>query len=149
MFPEPITHRFTIAGEPYCLVEYDTAGEDRIRAYYSAGIASAPDVMDALYGVDLYAKAVARECLKEAPAIFWKEQRPAASQNGEAVKVISFEGVHRLQWAALRKEVDSFLESLQKTVPDAPASTIPAVPAEPPHVELVETVPALLQGRAG
>jgi hypothetical protein len=148
MLPKPIEHRFVINGEPYLLVEWTRGGERRFKTEYALAISQAPGVIEALDGANLYAEAVARECLKEAPDIFW-EPRPAnAIQNGTASRSITLESVPRPLWEAFRKEVDMFLGQI---FPATPAELAPA-PApgadQPMAVAHTETVPAVLRGRA-
>jgi len=149
MFPAPIQHRFTIDGESYLLVEYDTLGEDRIRMTYARAIAEVPGVLDVLYGMDLYCKAVAYECLKEAPASLWRDVPPVGNQNGTAGKTLTFEGMHRLHWEALRKEVDAFLALLPQSLPTPAEGPLAPVPANTGPVAPVETIPPVFRGQAG
>src|SRR5262245_39988961 len=100
MLPAPIEHRFSIDGEPYLLVEWTRGGERRLRADYAMAIAGAPGVIDSLDGASLYAEAVARECLKEAPAIFWEELPAQGMQNGQPRRVVTLERVPRRLWEA-------------------------------------------------
>jgi hypothetical protein len=148
MLPAPIEHRFVIDGEPYVLVEWDRGQERRIRLDYAMAIAAAPTVIEPLDGNNLYAEAIARECLKEAPAIFWDLRPPAPGTNGTPVRVVSLEHVPRGLWEEFRKELDAFLARIFPAVSPEPGPATPAGPDEPPAMALAQTVPAVLRGRA-
>lgn len=148
MLPAPIEHRFTIDDAHYCLVEWDRGGERRIKADYALAISPAPSVMDSMDGANLYAEAVARECLKEAPALFWAPLPPETPVNGTVRRVVTLEHIPRALWEAFRKEVDVFVGKIFS--PAAPESA-PALAAGPEHalaVAAVETVSPVLRGRA-
>jgi hypothetical protein len=148
MLPAPIEHRFVIEGESYLLVEWTRGGEKRIRAEYAMAIAAAPTVIEAMDGADLYAEAVARECLKEAPPIFWQSLPTQASGNGAPRATITLDQVPRGLWEAFRREVDAFLGKIFPAVPAEPAPDYAAGAAESVAVEIAEAVPTVFRGRA-
>jgi hypothetical protein len=145
---EPLSHRFTIDQEAFLLVEPDHGGEEEIQNRYALSIAIAPDVLNALYYEDRYAKAVAAVCLKEAPAWCWEERVTTAQGNGSPRRVLNLAKSDRRFWPKLRKEVDAFLVLLQDDLPATPEAPPPAVPGDAPPVALVEALPPALQGRA-
>jgi hypothetical protein len=147
MLPPPITRRFVLEGHPYCLVEWTRGGWRRIRTEQALAYAVVPGILEALDGANLFAEAVARECLKEAPALWWDEQ-PAGMQNGTPRRVITFERIPHALWDAFYQEVDAFVAEVFRR-PAAPSDAAPpAVPAEPTHLAPAETVPAVFRGRA-
>ena len=148
MLPAPIEHTFVLEHERYRLVEWTRGGERRLRTDYAMAIAQSPQVIEALDGADLYAEAVARECLKEAPDIFWEEFPALAGTNGTPRRVVSFERVPRTLWEAFRKEIDAFLGKIFPPLPAEPDCPDDARAADPQSVALVETVPTMLRGRA-
>jgi hypothetical protein len=145
---EPLSHRFTIDQDAFLLVEPDHGGEEEIQNRYAVSIALAPDVLNALYYEDRYAKAVAAVCLKEAPAWCWEERVTTAAGNGSPRRVLNLQHSDRRFWPKLRKEVDAFLVLLQDDVSAVPEASPPAVPGDTPPVALVEALPPALQGRA-
>lgn len=148
MFPARREHRFTLDGEPYCLVGWTRGADRRIRAEYAVGIAAAPAVLDAVDGADLYAEAVARECLTEAPEIFWETRPAAAGQNGMPSRVATFDNVPLALWDAFRKEVETFV-ALFRPAPAADVALVAdAGEAGPDAVAVAQTVPARPVGRA-
>src|ERR1051325_7281221 len=147
MIPPPIEHRFTIDGEHYCLVEWTRGSERRLRQDYALALSLAPGVIDAIDGADLYAEAVSRECLKEAPALWWEDQ-PAAPQNGKPRKVMTFDRVPRALWEVYRKELDAFLGKLFPVLPAPSENAPPAVPADAPRVAPAQDLPPVFSGRA-
>ena len=148
MLPAPIEHTFRLEHEHYRLVEWTRGGERRLRTEYAMAIAQSPQVIEALDGADLYAEAVARECLREAPDVFWEELPALAGSNGTPRRVVSFERVPRALWELFRKEIDAFLGKIFPPLPADPSRPDDTRPAEPQSVALVETVPAMLRGRA-
>jgi len=148
MLPPPIEHRFVLDGEPYLLREWDRGGERRLRADYAMAIAAAPTVLESIDGANLYAEAVARECLKEAPDLFWETLPPAAGSNGTPRRVVTLEHVPRALWEQFRQGVDQFLG---KIFPPLSTELGPA-PAPDPGPALgvapLETVSPMLRGRA-
>jgi hypothetical protein len=148
MLPAPLEHRFTLDGEPYHLVEWTRGQERRIRAWYIEAIAPNPAMLENLDGADLYVEAVARECLREAPGVWWQDVPAPAGQNGTPGKVFTTERVPRALWVAFRKEADLFLGLL---FPDAPAvldRPDAGRRTEPDAVAPLEVVPAVFRGRA-
>lgn len=137
-----------IDGEKYCLVEWTRGGERRLRAEYAMAIAAAPGVIDSVDGKSLYAEAVARECLKEAPAIFWEELPAQAGQNGQPRRVVNVERVPRRLWEAFIEEVTAFLALLFP----APVTILEPGPGPGPRdaaaLAPAETVSPVLRGRA-
>jgi hypothetical protein len=148
MLPKPIEHRFTIEGDEYLLVEWTRGGERRLRADYAMAIAAAPAVIENVDGNDLYAEAVARECLKQAPDVFW-ETRPAnAQQNGTPTRVVTFEKVPRALWLEFTKGLNAFLAKIfPATPPEHEGLPEPGPPAAD-AVAALETVPPRPRGRA-
>jgi hypothetical protein len=145
---EPLSHRFTIDDEAFLLVEPDHGGEEEIQNRYALSIALAPEVLNALYYEDRYAKAVAAVCLKEAPPWCWEERVTTAAGNGSPRRVLNLQHSDRRFWPKLRKEVDAFLVLLQDDLPAVPEGPHPAVPGDTPAVAPAQSVPAVLQGRA-
>lgn len=148
MLPPPIEHVFAIDGHPYRLVEWTRGGERRIRLEYAMAIAAAPGVIDGMDGQSLYAEAVARECLVEAPDLFWQTQAPGASQNGTPRRVVTLEQVPRALWALFLVEVEAFLGKIFPSAPQDAVSSAPAGPGEPVAVATLEAVSPMLRGRA-
>jgi hypothetical protein len=148
MLPTPIEHVFTLQNEPYRLVEWDRGGERRIRAEYAIAIAPAPATMETMDGASLYVEAVARECLKEAPEVFWETLPAAAAHNGAPRRVPSFEHVPRALWEDFRREVDQFLGKIFPALPATPESESAAGPGESVAVAAVAPVSPMLRGRA-
>jgi len=148
MFPNPITHDFVIDGDAYSLRETDEPGEDRIKLLYARAIAEVPGVLDMLYGMDLYAKAVLQVCLVKAPASLWVEQAPTELTNGTAHRTVTFVGMRHMHWLALRKEVDAFLARLPHNLPTLDEGSTPVVPADTPALETAETLPPVFRGQA-
>ena len=153
MLPKPLEYAFVIEDEPYLLVECSRGGQERYRREFALAIAAAPAVLDSVDGVNLLAQAVARQCLRLAPEVFWKDHisvalRHAAATNGHLWESVYFEAVPLRIWEQFRKEVDAFMALLpQPLSADAPA------PTEPRHhdenaMEPPEIVPAMLRGRA-
>jgi hypothetical protein len=149
MLPVPLEHRFTINGDTYLLMEYTRGGERRLRQEYSMAIALAPGVIEAMDGADLYAEALARECLKEAPAIWWEEQPAQAGRNGTPARVITCEHIPRAVWVEFRREADYFLGLLFPPLPAAVEDTHVERQGAPDVVETPEAIPAVFRGRAG
>jgi hypothetical protein len=148
MLPPPITHTWTMEGERYTLVEWTRGGEKRLRAEYAIAIAAAPAAIEAVDGQDLYLEAVARECLKEAPDLFW-ETRPAQAQtNGTPLRVVTFEQVPRALWALFVVEVNAFLGKIFPAAAAESQSVPGPGPAAADPVAALEAVPALPRGRA-
>jgi hypothetical protein len=148
MLPLPITHEWTMEGEHYKLVEWTRGGEKRLRAEYAMAISASPAVIESVDGQDLYLEAVARECLKEAPDVFW-DTRPANAQtNGTPQRVVTFEQVPRALWALFVVEVNAFLGKIFPAAAAEPQSGTSPGPATADPVAALETVPALPRGRA-
>ena len=148
MLPSPIEHHFDLNGESYLLVEWTRGGERRLRADFALASSASPGVIDSIDGGDLYAEAVARECLKEAPAIFWETRPPSAGANGTPQRVVNLDQVPRALWEAFRKEVDAFLALIFPPVSTELRQTSGERPAEPVAVAPAQAVPALFRGRA-
>lgn len=146
----PLEHRFVIDGDPYCLVEYTTrGGERRIQEAFALRLAKAPSVIDALDGANLYAEAVAQECLKQAPESCWRLRTTDDVPNHwDARRVVSLDQYPLEHWAAFRREVDAFLASLPRLLPATPPSDPGALPADAPVVADPHEVPAVFRGRA-
>jgi len=134
MLPKPIEYEFIIENERYLLVEWTRGGERRLKSDYALAIAPAPREIEAIDGANLYAEAVARECLREAPAVFWREALPAGAVNGTPTRVVTFEQVPRALWERFRGEVDAFLALIFPLVPAEPDRASPA--RAPDAVEL-------------
>lgn len=148
MLPAPIEHRFIIDGEPYLLVEWTRGGERKIKIDYAISLTPAPTVLESIDGANLYAEAVARECLKEAPAIFWETRPAVAGANGTPSRVVTLDQIPRRLWDQFRTEVDMFLQKLfPPTNADLDVAS-GASPAEPVSVAAAETVSPVLRGRA-
>jgi hypothetical protein len=148
MLPKPIEYRFTIEGEDYLLVEYDRGGERRLKAEYAMAIAAAPQVLESIDGSNLYAEAIARECLKEAPAIFWETRPAAATQNGQPTRAVTLEHIPRALWEQFREGVDRFLGMIFPALPAESSPPSGPGPGEPVAVAPAEAVSAVLRGRA-
>jgi hypothetical protein len=148
MLPAPIEHTFALEGERYRLVEWDRGGERRIKVDYALAISPAPSVLESIDGANLYVEAVARECLREAPDLFWEMRPAAASQNGTPSRVVTLEKIPRQLWEQFRKEVDAFIALI---FPAAPPSLEPASPAsagESLAVAAAQALSPVLRGRA-
>lgn len=148
MLPAIVEHVFTIEGEHYRLVEWDYGGEARIKLDYALAIAPAPTTLEAINGSSLYAAAVARECLKEAPEHFWSPRPAQAPLNGTPTRVITLEHCPRALWELLRKEIDAFLGKIFRELPAEPEHAGAAGPADAVGVAPLEAFPALPRGRA-
>jgi hypothetical protein len=148
MLPKPIEYRFTIDDESYLLVEWNRGGERRLRADYALAIAAAPDLLESIDGANLYAEAVARECLKEAPPVFWQELPAPAAHNGTPRPVVSLEHIPRRLWEQFRKEVNAFLLLLFPTEPAALVTSLAGGAGDQNRLAPPENVPAVFRGRA-
>jgi hypothetical protein len=151
MLPQPLRHRFTIDGELYCLEEYTRGGERRIQQQYAMSLSltgTTPAVMQTLDGDNLYLEAVARECLREAPAIFWEDLSSTGAQNGATMRGVTFEQVPHSLWVRFAKEVEAFLASLfQRTRQDlAPVDT--GRPAESTRLADAQNLSPVFTGAA-
>jgi hypothetical protein len=150
----PIEHAFTIQGDSYVLTECGRGGQERYRREFALAIAAAPDILDRLDGINLYAQAVARQCLRQAPEAFWRMDvtpaaRKTAAAEGELWRLVSFEAAPLDVWEQFRKEVDAFIARLPQPLPETPEPAPSAMPTEPVGVALVEDVPAaVFRGRA-
>jgi len=149
MLPKPVEYRFSLDNASYVLVEWDRGGEKRIRADYAMAIAAAPAVMESIDGADLYAEAVARECLREAPDIFWEIVPPMDARNGSSRRVVNLNHIPRALWQLFREEIDRFLGQifppLRATIDAASGASAP----ESDPVAPAQAVSPLLRGRAG
>lgn len=147
-FPPPYEHHFTIDGERYTLVGWSLEGDNRIHLDYAMAIAPVPGVLDAIYGAHLYAQAVVRECLKEAPALFWETAPVPAGTNGAPARVVTLRHVSMALWDQLRPEVDAFVAQFRPAA--APLIGLAPDPGqtEPHAVAVAETVPAPHRVRA-
>lgn len=148
MIPAPIEHRFTLEGESYLLREYQRAGQRRIRAEYAQALAVAPQVLDAIDGLSLWAEAIARECLVEAPDLWWTDVPAHAQQNGQPKRVITTDRIPQQLWNAFVKEVNSFEELMFPPDPAVVPAAVADSPRESHDVAPPQTVPAPLRGRA-
>lgn len=147
-FPTRREHRFTLEGQSYCLVGWTRGADRRIRAEYAMAIAAAPAVLDVIDGQDLYAEAVARECLTEAPEIFWEMRPAAADQNGTATRVPTFDAIPLDLWEAFRTEVQTFIALFRPTTPAVTPLAPDAGEGGSDAVAPPETVSPRLRGRA-
>jgi hypothetical protein len=148
MLPTIIDHSFVLEGERYRLVEWDRGGERRIKADYAMAIAPAPSVIESIDGANLYAEAVARECLREAPDIFWEARVLAPTQNGTTTRSVMLDKVPRALWEQFRKEVDHFVSLI---FPPPAVASEPAPPpgaGEPVAVAPAQALSPVLRGRA-
>ncbi|PWT77616.1 MAG: hypothetical protein C5B60_02380 [Chloroflexi bacterium] len=148
MLRAPIDYTFTIEGQRYRLVEWDRGGERRFRAEYALAIASAPDVLGGIDGQDLYTEAVARECLREAPDLFWTQRPPAAGSNGTLTRVPTFEHIPHALWEVFRQEVNTFLTQVFPPLPTTDPPAPPGGSADAVPVADAQAVPAVFRGRA-
>jgi hypothetical protein len=150
----PIEHVFTIQGDSYVLTECGRGGQERYRREFALAIAAAPDILDRLDGINLFAQAVARQCLRQAPEAFWRADvtpaaRKVALAEGTLWQLVSFEETPLDVWEEFRKHVDTFLVRLPQPLPDVPEPAPAPVPAEPVGVAAPEDVPtAVFRGRA-
>ena len=148
-FPQPYEHRFVLDGDSYLLVGWTRGGDRRINAAYALAIAAVPGLMlDAVDGNNLYTEAVARECLKEAPDLFWESVPPPAGTNGTATRVVTFEQVPIQLWERFRKEVDAFVAHFRPVPASVPGLAPASGAGEPDAVAALETVPPRFSGRA-
>jgi hypothetical protein len=148
MLPEIVEHVFTLEGERYRLVEWDYGGEERIKLEYAMAIAPAPVAIEAINGPNLYAAAVARECLKEAPDQFWAPRQAPASLNGTPTRVLTLEHCPRALWDLLRKEIDAFMGKIFRELPAEPEHAAQAGATDALGVAPAHALPALPRGRA-
>jgi hypothetical protein len=148
LLPKPIEHRFTLDGEAYLLVEWTRGGERRFKTDYALAISQAPGVIEAMDGANLYAEAVARECLKEAPDLFWEPSSANATQNGATARRVTLEAVPRALWEAFRKEVDVFLGLIFPATPADAEAASGAGPDQSVAVAPAEAVSPVFRGRA-
>jgi hypothetical protein len=150
----PIEHAFTIQGDAYVLTECGRGGQERYKREFGLAIAAAPDILDRLDGVNLFAQAVARQCLRQAPEAFWRTDstpaaRKTAAAEGELWRLVSFEAVPLDVWEQFRKEVDALVARLPQPLPDVPEPSPAPVSTEPVGVAAPEDVPAaVFRGRA-
>lgn len=147
-YPLPYEHRFSLDGEPYLLVAPTRGGDRRIRAELAMAIAPAPAMLDSMDGGNLYAEAVARECLKEAPDVFWESRPAPAGSNGTPSRVVTLEHVPLDLWERFRSEVDAFVAHFRPGATAVPVLASEPGEREPDAVAGVETVPPRLRGRA-
>ena len=148
MVPKPLDYRFRIDDDTYLLVQPTRGGDRRIRQQFALAIAAAPAVIDSMDGENLMVEAIAQECLKEAPPYFWQELPATASSNGQPRQVVNCDGVPLAVWELFRTEVLAFRA---QCFPGYAAESPPvdAAGAEPAAgVATVETLPAILRGRA-
>jgi hypothetical protein len=127
----PIDYSFPLNGHTYRLVEWDSGGERRIQREYALGIAPAPDTLAQLDGANLYALAVLRECLRDAP------------------KGFDLDHVPRDEWGQLVSEVNTFLGKLFRDVQPEPESPPAPVPERPVAVAAPQALSTAFAGRAG
>ena len=146
---DPIEHRFLIDGEPFCLRDCTHAGEREIQRRYALAISEAPDILNGLYGEDIYAEAVAQVCLVEAPAWCWREHPPTTPTNGTPKRVLDLSDTPRPFWYALRTEIDVFLRRVVRGEESSPAPDSPGVPGDAVPVAPPQTVSPQLRGVAG
>lgn len=153
MLPDIVDHHFTIQGAPYQLLECGRGGQERYRREFALAIAAAPGILDSVDGINLLAQAVARQCLRQAPEVFWKSdvtiaEKKAAQANGHLWELVTFEDVPLTVWEEFRQQVDFFMVRLpQPRQPDTPAASEPGT-ADTDPVETPEAVPAVFRGRA-
>ncbi len=105
-------------------------------------------ILEALDGQDLYAEAVARECLREAPEVFWTLRPAPGGANGQTVRVPTFEEVPRRLWDQFREGVNAFLALIFPAVPATAESVLTTGPGEPYAVATPEALSPVLRGRA-
>lgn len=105
-------------------------------------------LLEGLDGADLYAEAVARECLTEAPEIFWESRPAPGGSNGASLRVVTLERVPRRLWELFRQEVTAFLALIFPAVSAAPADLSGTGPDESLSVAVAETLSPVLRGRA-
>jgi hypothetical protein len=143
----PIEHAFTIQGDAYVLTECGRGGQERYRREFALAIAAAPDILNNLDGINLFAQAVARQCLRQASDAFWRPDvtpavRKTAIAEGELWRLVSFEAVPLDVWEEFRQGVDAFIARLPQPLPDVPEPAPAPVPREPVGVAAPEDVPA-------
>jgi hypothetical protein len=145
----PLMHRFTIDGEPFCLVEYNHAEERLIQAKYAQLIAPAP-LLDYLFADDLYAEATAAVCVKEAPAWCWQTVPPGQPVNGTPTRVFDISQSPRTFWPKLRAEIDVFRGLLRDSVPAPRGDVAASEPgsSEPDVLASPQTVSPAFRGHA-
>jgi len=148
MLPAPIEHRFRIDGEPYLLVQWDRGGDRRMKAEFAIAIAPAPGVIDTLDGQNLWREAVARECLREAPDLFWDARPAAATQNGLPYRVVSLDKIPMALWDLFAKEVDAFLALIFPAAPAESGGTPTPGDADALAVAGAQALPSVFRGRA-
>jgi hypothetical protein len=146
--PTPYEHRFTLDGDTYCLVGWTRGADRRIRSEYAMAIAAAPQVLDAIDGADLYAEAVAHECLTEAPDLFWETRPAVPGVNGTPTRVVSLERVPLDLWERFREEVGTFVKVFRPGPTEVPGVAPAPGPGDADAVAALETVPPRLRGRA-
>jgi hypothetical protein len=148
-FPHPYEHRFTLDGEPYRLVGWTRGGDRRINADYALALSTVPGlVLDAVDGGNLYAEAVSRECLTEAPDLFWESKPPAPGTNGTVTRVATFDQVPIQLWERFRTEVNAFVAQFRPVPGAVPGVAPDPGTAEPDAVAALDAVPPRLSGRA-
>jgi hypothetical protein len=152
MLRAPIEHQFSIDGESYILRESGRGGQERYRREFALALAAAPDILDRIDGVNLYAQAVARQCLRQAPACFWRMDVTSAVRAAAAPdrlwELVSFEQVGLEVWEHFRKEVDAFVAQLPQPLPDESQPAPPGLPTHEDAVAVAEAVPPAFRGHA-
>jgi hypothetical protein len=146
---EPLSHRFLIDGEAFCLVEYNHAEERLIQMKYAQLIAPAP-LLDYLFAEDLYAEATAAVCLREAPAWCWQPVPPNQPVNGTPTRVFDISQSPRTFWPKLRAEVAVFRGLLRDDVSAVHGDVAApgAGPSEPDTVAPPQAVSPAFRGHA-
>jgi hypothetical protein len=105
-------------------------------------------MLETLDGQDLYAEAVARECLREAPELFWETRPAPGGANGASVRVPTFDQVPRRLWDQFREGVQAFLALIFPAVPATLEPLLEPVPGDAGAVAPAQALPAGLRGRA-
>ena len=167
----PIEHAYSLDGDRYLLREATMLdGQQRIEQYYALSLTLTPGTLHPdtgqplfvtatqgeayartltyNYGNTLYAKAVTRECLVDAPDFWWTTQPVTTGQNGAPVRVLTFQGVSADLWSAHLREVNTFLEAIFRAQNEKPAPAPSGRPDDTAVVARAETIPPVFRGRA-
>jgi hypothetical protein len=105
-------------------------------------------LIEVLDGDNLWVEAIARECLTEAPDIFWDAPAPASGANGMSTKRVKLDTIPRALWHQFRREVLVFRDQIfrQEQAESLAADTGRA--ADQGGVAPAEAVPPVFRGRA-